>query len=147
MFLFRDGGRDWLVQNVLLTCQVVWNQIWLLGPQFLHLYNGEVDPIVSKVLPALTSGNKKLHCVKQQTTGLSGFLPATPVGRVHFRCRVLWGASLQRLGHGPRAMGDSRAPRGLPGQVSRAAFLGRVCQASESLQGTPASGQSGQTLA
>ena len=40
MFLSRTVGGDCLVQAVLLTCQMVWNQIWLLGPQFLHLYEG-----------------------------------------------------------------------------------------------------------
>lgn len=50
MFLSRAVGGDCLVQTVLLTCQMVWNRIWLLGPQFLHLYEEEVDPIVSRAV-------------------------------------------------------------------------------------------------
>lgn len=56
-----------------LTRQVVWNQIWLLVPQILYLYNRKVYPMASKVLPALTSDNKKLCCVRQQMACLSGF--------------------------------------------------------------------------
>lgn len=97
---FRVRGGHCLVETVLLICWMVWHQIWSLGLQFPHLYQGEVDPIVSGESSALTSGNEKLHCL----VGLCGAFSA------------LWGfpseAEAWAFGsgcHPPRSVGDSRA--------------------------------------
>lgn len=64
-------GRDCLISTVPLICQ---HQVQLLMPQFPHLFPRETGLIISKVLPALPSTDKKLHSVKSQAVCLPSFL-------------------------------------------------------------------------
>lgn len=97
---FQRWGWDRLVQTALPTCLMVWCQIWLLGPQFPHLYHREMDPIVSKILPHwhqvtrnfTVRGSRQSVCLGSSGSSLQwwGFTSDA--------------VSSERVGTGPRAM-------------------------------------------
>lgn len=113
----------------------------VLGLQFSHLYQGEVDPVVSESL-------WPWHQVTRSWLGYAGPSLCHEGSLQKQRFGPWFGSGC----HPPKSVGDSRETLGSCGQTSWAALLaggrgGAFCQAPESLQSSQASGQAGQMLA